>query len=64
MLILSRKIDEEIVIEGPAVVKLVGISGGKAKIGIIAERDVSVYRGELPQPRVIEKSEKTVDSTH
>ena len=48
MLVLSRKIGEAIVVDGKAVVRVIGTSGGKIRLGIEAERNVLVLREELP----------------
>lgn len=47
MLILSRKPEESIVIQGDIVITILAIEGDKVKIGIKAPREVQVYREEL-----------------
>ena len=48
MLVLSRKLNESIVLPGLGVtVRVVGISGGRVRIGVEAPRSVQVARGEL-----------------
>jgi len=47
MLILSRKIEEEIRLGDNITVKVLAIHNGQVKIGIEAPRDVRVIRGEL-----------------
>ncbi|MDG3003812.1 carbon storage regulator CsrA [Paludisphaera mucosa] len=47
MLVLSRKINEKIVIDGGIVVTVVKIEGGQVRLGIEAPSDVKVYREEL-----------------
>jgi carbon storage regulator len=47
MLILSRKVDEKIVIGDNVILTIVGVSGETVKIGIEAPRDVKVYRAEV-----------------
>ena len=47
MLILNRKIDEEIIINSEIVVKVLSISEGHIKIGITAPKDVEIFRGEI-----------------
>lgn len=48
MLVLSRKIDESIIIDdGRIIVKVIDIGGGKVRIGIEADRSVKVLRSEL-----------------
>ncbi len=47
MLILSRKIDESIVISENIEVSIVDIKGDQVKLGIRAPKDVKVYRQEV-----------------
>ena len=47
MLILSRKLNESIVIDGRIIVKIVRVDGEVVKIGIEAPRDVPVHRQEV-----------------
>ena len=47
MLVLSRKTDEALVINGIIEVKIIEISGDKVKLGIDAPRDCKILRKEL-----------------
>jgi carbon storage regulator len=47
MLVLSRKLNETIVIGNNIRIKVVGISGGQVRIGIEAPDDIKVMREEL-----------------
>ena len=47
MLILSRKLNESIVIDGRIVVKVVRVEGDVVKLGINAPSDVPVHRQEV-----------------
>jgi carbon storage regulator len=47
MLVLSRKIEEEIRIGDQVVVRILAIKDGQVKIGIEAPRSLRVFRGEL-----------------
>jgi len=47
MLVLSRKVNEEIIIGDNIRVRLVKIGGGRARLGISAPPDVTVRRAEL-----------------
>lgn len=49
MLVLSRKVNEEIVIAENIRIKLVKIAGGRARLAISAPREIGVRRAELPQ---------------
>ena len=47
MLVLSRKVNENIVIDGRIVVKVVRTEGNMVKLGIEAPADVPVHRQEI-----------------
>jgi carbon storage regulator len=47
MLVLSRKLSEEIVIDGGIRVKVLDIQGGRIRLGITAPANVSVLRQEI-----------------
>jgi carbon storage regulator len=47
VLILTRKAEQGIVIDGKVVIRLLSIDGERVKIGIEAPRSVSVLREEL-----------------
>lgn len=47
MLILSRKVNENIVIDGRIIVKIVRLDGENVKLGIEAPADVPVHRQEV-----------------
>lgn len=47
MLILSRKIEESIIVNGDVEVKILDMSNGIVKIGIIAPKNVEVHRKEV-----------------
>ncbi len=48
MLVLSRKLNEEIVIGENVKITILKIKGNTVRLGIEAPRDVRVVRGELP----------------
>ena len=52
MLVLSRKIGEEIVIGDTIRIKVVAVDGGKVRIGIIAPQNVIVDRQEIHERRL------------
>ena len=47
MLVLTRKVGEEIVIDGRIRVTVTASTGGRVKIGVVAPGDVRVDRGEV-----------------
>jgi carbon storage regulator len=47
MLVLSRKLNEKIVIDGGIVVTVVKIEGGQVRLGIQAPGDIKVFRQEI-----------------
>lgn len=47
MLVLTRKLDEQIMIGKNIVISVLEIEGGNVKIGIKAPRDVSILRMEV-----------------
>jgi carbon storage regulator len=47
MLVLSRKKNESIVIDGSIVITVVEIRGDKVRLGIEAPREVSIHRQEV-----------------
>jgi len=62
MLILKRKIGEELKINSNIVLKVLSISDNQVKIGISAPSNVEVYRAELldkVRTSIIEASQKS-----
>ncbi len=47
MLILTRKIKEEIIINGNIFVTVLSIKGNQVRIGINAPNNISIYRKEI-----------------
>jgi carbon storage regulator len=52
MLVLSRKLGEEIIIAGNIRVKVVGIQGNRVKLGVVAPEEVAVHREEVQRTRM------------
>jgi carbon storage regulator len=50
MLVLSRKIGEEVVIGEDIRVRVLSIHGNQIRLGFVAPRDVQIHREELLQP--------------
>jgi carbon storage regulator len=47
MLILTRKKDDEIIINSDIRVKILSVSETQVKLGIIAPADIQIFRGEV-----------------
>jgi carbon storage regulator len=47
MLVLSRKVNESIVINNEITLTVVSIQGDKIRLGIVAPKDVAVHRQEV-----------------
>lgn len=61
MLILSRKTNESIIINGNIEVKLIMAEDGKARIGISAPKEVVIHRKEIFD-KIAEENAKAVNS--
>jgi len=61
MLILTRKLDESIMLGNDIEVKVLGIEDGKVKIGIDAPRDVDIFRKEIYMEIQEENKEAAVE---
>ncbi|REJ70197.1 MAG: carbon storage regulator [Proteobacteria bacterium] len=49
MLILTRRVDESLVIGDNVTVTILGVKGNQVRIGVYAPSDVTVHREELAQ---------------
>ncbi len=47
MLVLSRKKDETIILDNKIEVRILEIKGDVVRLGIVAPKDIKVYRGEI-----------------
>ena len=47
MLVLTRKAEEQIFIDGGIEVKILAVSGSRVKLGVTAPKDTGIQRGEL-----------------
>ena len=52
MLVLSRRIGEEIVIADNIRVKVVAVHGNRVRLGIVAPQEVTVHREEIHRQRM------------
>jgi len=57
MLILTRKKDESLVIDGKIEIRIVSLDDGKVKLGIEAPREVEIHRKEIFEKIQIENKE-------
>ena len=62
MLVLSRKVDQTIVIQHNITIKILEITGDRVKLGINAPRDVVILRQEL-QDEVRQENLRAVQPT-
>jgi carbon storage regulator len=58
MLVLTRKIGEQIVIDDNITVTIVAIEGNKVRVGITAPRSCRVDRAEIHQRRLEEQTDQ------
>ena len=58
ILVLSRKVNEQIHLGDDITVTVVDIRGDKVRLGITAPRDVSIHRGEIHEMIQREAREK------
>lgn len=54
MLVLSRKANEQIVVNGDVVVTVVSIQGNRVRLGVEAPPEVPIDRGEVHSRKVLE----------
>nr|ELR5185550.1 carbon storage regulator CsrA [Providencia rettgeri] len=59
MLILTRRINEEVMIGDDIKIRILSVKGNQVRIGIAAPEDVSVHREEIYQRILAEKSNTT-----
>jgi carbon storage regulator len=52
MLVLSRRLGEEIIINDNIRVKVVAIQGNRVKLGFVAPEEVTVHREEIHHQRL------------
>lgn len=60
MLVLSRKLEESILIDGDVRIKVLEIRGGQVRLGIDAPRSVNIVRSELVPKESIHRSSDSV----
>jgi carbon storage regulator len=61
MLILTRKKDESIIINGNIEIQIISIEEGKVKIGINAPKDVEIHRNEVFE-KILEANKAAMNS--
>ncbi len=60
MLILARKKEESLIINGNIEIKVLEASDGKVKLGIIAPKDVEVHRKEVYE-KILSENQESVN---
>lgn len=63
MLVLSRKKNESIVIDGNIVVTIIEVRGDKVRLGIEAPREVPIHRSEVFDAIQSERATDVEEST-
>ena len=58
MLVLSRKLDESILLTGGIKITITGIHRGKVKVGIEAPPEILVYREEITPPGFVKAKQQ------
>ncbi|HEM6858821.1 MULTISPECIES: carbon storage regulator CsrA [Providencia] len=56
MLILTRRVSEEVMIGDDIKIKILGVKGNQVRIGVAAPEDVSVHREEIYQRILAERN--------
>ncbi|MCK9999337.1 carbon storage regulator CsrA [Providencia rettgeri] len=56
MLILTRRVSEEVMIGDDIKIKILGVKGNQVRIGVAAPENVSVHREEIYQRILAENS--------
>lgn len=64
MLVLTRKIDQEICVGDDIVIKITDIRGDKVRIGIDAPRDVKILRREAKDKIAKARQDGTLRNEH
>lgn len=63
MLVLTRKLDEKVVIGNEIIITILKIQGDKVSIGIKAKKDTPIYRYELLQKENFNHKEEESQSS-
>lgn len=56
MLILTRRVSEEVMIGDDIKIKILGVKGNQVRIGVAAPEEVSVHREEIYQRVLAERN--------
>ena len=54
MLILTRNEEQSVTVDGPCIVKVLGIQGNRVKLGFIAKDSTKIVRTELIDMKLLE----------
>lgn len=63
MLILSRKKEESLIINGNIEIKVLDLGNGIVKLGVVAPKEVEVHRKEIYE-RIKEENRASVSAKH
>ena len=63
MLVLSRKLQEEILIGDQIRIKIIDVQGGRVRLGIEAPHDVVIHRAEVLQ-KIADELREVQTSAH
>ncbi len=61
MLVLTRKVNEVILVNDNIEIKLVSVDGSSVRIGINAPKDVSIHRKEVYE-KIKDENKKAIDA--
>ena len=62
MLVLSRLVDQAIIINGNITVTVVEIKGSKVRLGVTAPREIAIHREEV-QRRILGLDENSLEKS-
>ena len=62
MLVLTRKKEETIVIDGQITIKVVRLSGNRVRLGIQAPQDIAICRGEASKDVIDQRGSQNTPS--
>lgn len=64
MLVLSRKLGQEVVIDGEVRIRVLELRGNQVRLGVTAPQDVEILRGELAVAVTTEPTRRRLPDPH